>query len=193
MQSSTVHAIAAARSCHRTPNGIKRTVGRCMPIHSLCCIRTRMHVYTYITTLPRRVQRRCNAPRSTAPGWLISCRAFHVTVSLLSRLCHFTASTHAHACPAPQTRYHVDRDSARPPAQSKLHCNRGCNRRAINQCLEHSTRCVLPIFKSRPRRRPSRTKQQDRYAMYVDHIEMKASGDDASLPFAGFDSVSQYN
>lgn len=92
------------RSCHRTPDGIKRTVGRCMPMHSLCCVRTRMHVYTYITTLPRRVQRRCNAPRSTAPGWLISCRAFHVTVSLLSRLCHFTASTHAHACPAPQTR-----------------------------------------------------------------------------------------
>lgn len=109
------------------PGDIKRTVGACRCIHCAHIrTRTRVHVCTS-ATLPCGVQRRCNASgqglaaRSAAPGWLISCRAFHVTVSLLSRLCHFAASTHAHACPAPQTRYHADRDNAAAalPARAK--------------------------------------------------------------------------
>lgn len=145
------------RARHRTADGIKRT---CMPMHSL--YHAPIHAPPLTLPLQRAGGRRS---RSTAPGWLISCRAFHVTVSLLSRLCHFAARAHARTQgwqggkgeggeegdgAVPRCKHRQSARSPRvhcPRAQSKLHCNRGCNRRAINQCPDHG--CVLPISKSR--------------------------------------------
>lgn len=80
-------------------------------------------------------------------------------MSLLSRLCHFAANTarprrcarpprarlrplSPWPCPSPLPKMQTHSCASvsgiyRGPLQSKLHCNRDCNRRAINQCPIH--------------------------------------------------------
>lgn len=125
-------------------------------------------------------------------------------MSLLSRLCHFAARAHARTLgggwkggegdgAVPRCKHCRSARSPRvhcPRAQSKLHCNRGCNRRAINQCPDHG--CVLPISKSRapPMTTDPADKTLDRRA--VDDMEMKAATS-VLLSIGGFDSISSVN
>lgn len=89
----------------------------------------------FVTSLQIPPDRRCTLPFSSSPvptaPMLHRARLTHAFRHPLSLpLASLRMQTHARGI---YRRYiHV-----RVPMQSKLHCNRGCNRRAINQCPIH--------------------------------------------------------